>query len=79
MRMPQPETAVQQGRKDRLLSSLASELALAGGVPERYLDNMTTTRVPTCERGGRIKTYDIEGADIWRQKNLQSYECVIRL
>lgn len=41
MRMPQPEAAVQQGHKDRLLSSLASEPALAGGVPERYLDNMT--------------------------------------
>lgn len=64
-------SSVQHALKQMLLSGLPSESELAADVPEKYLDKYDDYLPESLlAKGYGAKAYDIEGAQIWLQKNI---------
>ncbi|WP_455820644.1 DEAD/DEAH box helicase [Pseudomonas cerasi] len=64
-------SSVQHALKEVLLSGLPSESELAADVPEKYLDKYDDYLPESLlAKGYGAKAYDIEGAQIWLQKNI---------
>jgi ATP-dependent Lhr-like helicase len=64
-------SSVQNTLKEILLSSLPSESELAADVPEKYLDKYDDYLPESLlTKGYGAKAYDIEGTQIWLQKNI---------
>lgn len=64
-------SSVQRALKEILLSGLPSESELAADVPEKYLDKYDDYLPESLlARGYGAKAYDIEGTQIWLQKNI---------
>ncbi|WP_407321171.1 DEAD/DEAH box helicase [Dickeya ananatis] len=64
-------SSVQHALKEMLLSGLPSESELAANVPEKYLDKYDDyLPEPLLAKGYGAKAYNIEGAQIWLQKNI---------
>ncbi|WP_439412458.1 DEAD/DEAH box helicase [Enterobacter ludwigii] len=63
---------VQHALKEMLLSGLPSALDLATDVPEKYLDKYDEYLPESLlAKGFGEKSYDIDGAKLWLQKNIQ--------
>lgn len=64
-------SSVQRALKEILLSGLPSESELAADVPEKYLDKYDDY-LPEflLAKGYGAKAYDIEGTQVWLQKNI---------
>lgn len=63
--------SVQRALKEILLSGLPSESELAADVPEKYLDKYDDYLPESLlAKGYGAKAYDIEGTQIWLQKNI---------
>lgn len=64
-------SSIQHALKEVLLSGLPSESELAADVPEKYLDKYDDyLPEPLLAKGYGAKAYDIEGTQIWLQKNI---------
>ena len=64
-------SSVQHALKEIQLSGLPSESELAADVPEKYLDKYDDYLPESLlAKGYGAKAYDIEGAQIWLQKNI---------
>ncbi|ADM99192.1 ATP-dependent helicase [Dickeya dadantii 3937] len=64
-------SSVQRALKEILLSGLPSESELAADVPEKYLDKYDDYLPESLlAKGYGAKAYDIEGTQIWLQKNI---------
>ncbi|MBT1427441.1 DEAD/DEAH box helicase [Dickeya dianthicola] len=64
-------SSIQHALKEVLLSGLPSESELAADVPEKYLDKYDNyLPEPLLAKGYGAKAYNIEGAQIWLQKNI---------
>jgi len=64
-------SSVQRALKEILLSGLPSESELAADVPEKYLDKYDDYLPESLlAKGYGAKAYDIEGTQVWLQKNI---------
>lgn len=64
-------SSIQHALKEVLLSGLPSESELAADVPEKYLDKYDDyLPEPLLAKEYGAKAYNIEGAQIWLQKNI---------
>ncbi|WP_219951510.1 DEAD/DEAH box helicase [Dickeya zeae] len=64
-------SSVQHALKEMLFSGLPSESELAADVPEKYLDKYDDYLPESLlAKGYGAKAYDIEGTQIWLQKNV---------
>ncbi|EKN5129582.1 DEAD/DEAH box helicase [Yersinia enterocolitica] len=64
-------SSIQHALKEIQLSGLPSESELAADVPEKYLDKYDDYLPESLlAKGYGAKAYDIEGAQIWLQKNI---------